>query len=86
MNLMTQTILDTSLSLDGFATASNVRVEEPMGDGQGWVYAVVDDVHRHYERAAGRSKSSTSPTTPLTRRSGATAPAIAKETCGASGR
>jgi hypothetical protein len=83
---MTQTILDISLSLDGFATAANIRPEEPMGDGQGWVYVVVEDVHGHYERAAGRSKSSTSPTTSLTGRSGAPAPAIAKETCGASGR
>jgi uncharacterized glyoxalase superfamily protein PhnB len=49
---MTQTILDISLSLDGFATAANVRPEEPMGDGQGWVYVVVDDVHGHYERAS----------------------------------
>jgi hypothetical protein len=46
---MTQTMLDISLSLDGFATAANVRPEEPMSDG-------------------------------------ATAPALAKETCGASGR
>jgi hypothetical protein len=67
---MTQTILDISLWLDGFATDANVRSEEPMGDGQGWVYVVVDDVHGHYERAAGRSKSSRSPTTPLTGRRG----------------
>lgn len=26
-----------------------------MGDSQGWVYVVVDDVDWHYERAAGRS-------------------------------
>ena len=32
---MTQTILDISLSLDGFGTAANVRPEEPMGYGQG---------------------------------------------------
>jgi hypothetical protein len=36
-HLMTQTILDISLSLEGFAPAANVRPEEPMGDGQGWV-------------------------------------------------
>jgi hypothetical protein len=37
---MTQTILDISLSLEGFAAAANVRPEEPMGDGQGWVSCV----------------------------------------------
>jgi hypothetical protein len=82
---MTQTILDISLSLDGFATAANVRPEEPMGDGQGWVYVVVDDVHGHYERAAG-ARNPQRAHDALTGRSGATAPAIAKETCGASGR
>jgi len=30
---MTRGIFDTSMSLDGFVTASNVRPEEPMGDG-----------------------------------------------------
>ena len=51
---MTQTILDIGLSLDGFATAANVRPVEPIGDGQG--YVVVADVHGLYERAARRSK------------------------------
>lgn len=30
---MTRVIFDISMSLDGFVTASNVRPEEPMGDG-----------------------------------------------------
>jgi hypothetical protein len=30
---MTKLIFDISMSLDGFVTASNVRPEEPMGDG-----------------------------------------------------
>ena len=30
---MTKVIFDISMSLDGFVTASNVRPEEPMGDG-----------------------------------------------------
>jgi hypothetical protein len=30
---MTKVIFDISVSLDGFVTASNVRPEEPMGDG-----------------------------------------------------
>jgi dihydrofolate reductase len=30
---MTRVIFDISMSLDGFVTASNVRTEEPMGDG-----------------------------------------------------
>ena len=30
---MTMVIFDISMSLDGFVTASNVRPEEPMGDG-----------------------------------------------------
>jgi dihydrofolate reductase len=30
---VTRVILDISMSLDGFVTASNVRREEPMGDG-----------------------------------------------------
>src|SRR5215216_6385659 len=30
---MTKVIFDISMSLDGFVTASNVRTEEPMGDG-----------------------------------------------------
>ncbi len=30
---MTRLILDISMSLDGYATAANVRPEEPMGDG-----------------------------------------------------
>jgi dihydrofolate reductase len=30
---MTRVIFDTSMSLDGFMTAANVRPEEPMGDG-----------------------------------------------------
>ena len=30
---MTRVIFDISMSLDGFVTASNVRSEEPMGDG-----------------------------------------------------
>jgi dihydrofolate reductase len=30
---MTNVIFDISMSLDGFVTASNVRPEEPMGDG-----------------------------------------------------
>jgi dihydrofolate reductase len=30
---MTNVILDMSMSLDGFVTASNVRPEEPLGDG-----------------------------------------------------
>jgi dihydrofolate reductase len=31
--MMTKVIFDISMSLDGFVTASNVRTEEPMGDG-----------------------------------------------------
>ena len=30
---MTKVIFDISMSLDGFVTASNVRPEEPIGDG-----------------------------------------------------
>ena len=30
---MTKVIFDISMSLDGFVTASNVRPEEPLGDG-----------------------------------------------------
>jgi hypothetical protein len=30
---MSRVIFDTSMSLDGFTTAANVRPEEPMGDG-----------------------------------------------------
>lgn len=30
---MTKVIFDISTSLDGFVTASNVRPEEPLGDG-----------------------------------------------------
>ena len=30
---MTPVIFDISMSLDGFVTASNVRPEEPLGDG-----------------------------------------------------
>ena len=30
---MTRVNFDISMSLDGFVTASNVRPEEPMGDG-----------------------------------------------------
>jgi dihydrofolate reductase len=30
---MTKVIFDISMSLDGFVTASNIRPEEPMGDG-----------------------------------------------------
>jgi hypothetical protein len=30
---MTRVIFDISMSLDGFVTASNVRPEEPLGDG-----------------------------------------------------
>lgn len=30
---MTRLTLDISVSLDGYATAANVRREEPMGDG-----------------------------------------------------
>ena len=30
---MAKVIFDISMSLDGFVTASNVRPEEPMGDG-----------------------------------------------------
>jgi dihydrofolate reductase len=30
---VTKVIFDISMSLDGFVTASNVRPEEPMGDG-----------------------------------------------------
>jgi hypothetical protein len=30
---VTRVIFDISMSLDGFVTASNVRPEEPMGDG-----------------------------------------------------
>ena len=30
---MTKVIFDISMSLDGFVTASNVRPEQPMGDG-----------------------------------------------------
>ena len=30
---MTRVIFDISMSLDAFVTASNVRTEEPMGDG-----------------------------------------------------
>jgi dihydrofolate reductase len=30
---MSEVIFDTSMSLDGFMTAANVRPEEPMGDG-----------------------------------------------------
>ncbi len=83
---MIQTILDISLSLDGFATAANVRLEEPMGHGQGWVDAVVDDVHGPYERAPGRSKSSASPHYAF---DGALRGYSARDregTCGASGR
>jgi hypothetical protein len=58
---MTQTTSDIGLSLDGLPTAANVRPEEAMGDGQGWVYVLVDDVHGPYERAARRSHSSTKP-------------------------
>jgi hypothetical protein len=31
--LMTKAIFDMSMSLDRFVNASNVRPEEPMGDG-----------------------------------------------------
>jgi hypothetical protein len=37
-------------------TQTIVRPEEPMGDGQGWVSVVVDDVPGHYELVPGRSK------------------------------
>ena len=30
---MSKVIFDTSMSLDGFMTAANVRPEEPLGDG-----------------------------------------------------
>jgi hypothetical protein len=30
---MAKVIFDISMSLDGFMTASNIRPEEPMGDG-----------------------------------------------------
>jgi hypothetical protein len=30
---MTKVIFDTSMSLDGFTTAADVRPEEPLGDG-----------------------------------------------------
>ena len=39
---MTRTIFDISMSLDGFVTASNVRPEDPLGDGgqrlHGWAF------------------------------------------------
>ena len=40
---MTKLIFDISMSLDGFVTATNVRPEEPMGDGgqrlHEWVFS-----------------------------------------------
>jgi hypothetical protein len=52
--MMTQTILDISLSLDGFATAAKrpARGADGHGHGQGWVDVVVDEVHGQYKRAA----------------------------------
>jgi dihydrofolate reductase len=48
---MTRVIFDTSMSLDGFMTAANVRPEEPMGDGgmrlMEWVFGE-DERNREY--------------------------------------
>jgi dihydrofolate reductase len=44
---MTKVIFDTSMSLDGFMTASNQTPEEPMGDGglrlHDWAFSEADD-------------------------------------------
>ncbi len=47
---MGKVILDISMSVDGFMTASNIRPEEPMGDGgqrlHGWAFGGASD-HRN---------------------------------------
>jgi hypothetical protein len=43
---MAKLIFDISMSLDGFMTASNIRPEEPMGDGS----------HRLHECAFGEGE------------------------------
>ena len=55
---MTKVIFDTTMSLDGFMTAANVRPEEPMGDGgqrlHEWAFSGEDDRNRRYlEEAIG---------------------------------
>src|ERR687896_369815 len=53
---MTKVIFDISVSLDGFVTASNVRPEEPMGDGgqrlREWAFG--EDERNHELLAEGR--------------------------------
>jgi len=39
---MSKVIVDISMSLDGFATAANVRAEEPLGDGGERLHAWLD--------------------------------------------
>src|SRR5215211_7316916 len=62
---MTKVIFDISMSLDGFVTASNVRPEEPMGDGgqrlHEWASGEDDRNRRLLEDAiAGRTTYDTS--------------------------
>jgi dihydrofolate reductase len=53
---MSKVIFDTSMSLDGFMTAANVRPEEPMGDGGlRLVEWATSDEGQEYLDAAGGS-------------------------------
>jgi len=49
---MSRVIFDTSMSLDGFMTAANVRPEEPMGDGGlrlvQWAFDGTDERNREF--------------------------------------
>jgi dihydrofolate reductase len=49
---MGRVVFDTSMSLDGFMTAANVRPEEPLGDGgqrlHDWALQSDDDRNRRY--------------------------------------
>lgn len=58
-NAKSKVILDISMSLDGFITASNRTVEEPMGAGgdilHEWVIDSVDDSGRKLLEEAGKN-------------------------------
>jgi dihydrofolate reductase len=52
---MSKTVFDTSMSLDGFTTASNQTSEQPMGDGGlrlvGWAFGDDETNRRYLEEA-----------------------------------
>lgn len=54
---MSTVIFDTSMSLDGFMTAANVRPEEPMGDGGmrlvQWAFGEDERNREYMEQAVG---------------------------------